>query len=334
MKNVLSRVAIAACVAFSGVAVAGVSLTPQQVAAQSVSQGIVKISIEGKKVINATVQIKGKTLYFDAKTTATVLGAKYNYDSKKKVITYSKNVDGKNVTLKLTVGSKTMQVNGEKVELTSPATATKTKVYAPLVDVILNLSSDAFASEDQVIHTLNNGQFFGGEVETVSAFGPVLAVEGTEEDQYGTFIVDAMTGKKLNFIDGTDLSISPDGKSVAYVNEDGVLLVKDVLTNVETALTDVGDGKEDLQWSPDSKVIYYLTGSKLEKITSLTVADKTVKTLNSDTLSFKQNLSVSSNGKLISFIYAKDAKITENPDTKEVDKVDTTGTEPQVYVLN
>ena len=74
---------------------------------------------------------------------------------------------------------------------------------------------------------------------------------------------------------------------------------------------------------------------KLDQVASMNVSDGTITTIISDKVNYKSDLHLSVDGKKLLYVVAKEGstKFTEG-ENPEVDSIDTTGTEPQIYVIN
>ena len=81
--------------------------------------------------------------------------------------------------------------------------------------------------------------------------------------------------------------------------------------------------------------MYFLTGDKLDQVASMKVSDGTITTLISDKVNYKSDLHLSADGKKLLYVAGKEGstKFTEG-ENPEVDSIDTTGTEPQIYKVN
>lgn len=93
--------------------------------------------------------------------------------------------------------------------------------------------------------------------------------------------------------------------------------------------------KSEFVWSHDGKQVYFIQGDKSEKIGSISIENGVVTTLFSDSLNYKADLHLSVDGKKLLYTVSKEGSTSftdgENP---VVDHIDTSGTEPQIYVLN
>lgn len=329
MKRQISSLLIASTVltgsAFTPVALNEVSAkTIQQ--QQKVEKAT--IIVDGKaKAISFTNWNKHKL--YSAEQLSKLLSATIKYNEKTKSYVVAKKVNNKTVKAEYKVNVGNVVINGKK---------TKVSVAPKLVEKKLFVEAESF------IKALG-GDFLGGFLSTAGlvsgdTFDPqwvnnsTILVGNENEEDSRTFLLNTTT-KKAVTVNGTDLVVSPNGKQAIYADEDGIAILVDLVSKKAKKLNEEeNDSKSDFVWSKDGKKAYFIQGDKLQKVGSINIADGVVTTIPSDSLNYKSDLRLSVDGNKLLYTVAKEGVTKNTEDGSDVESIDMTGTEPQIYVIN
>lgn len=335
MKRQISSLVIASTI------LAGSTFTPialNEVSAKAVQQQqkVEKetINVDGKaKSISFTKWNKHKL--YSIEQLSKLMAATYKYNSKTKTYVVSKRVDKKVQKLEYKVNSGTAVINGKK---------TKVGLAPRLVGKALFVDANSFVSTlGGDILPLQKGSFLSTEgLVNGDTFNPqwvnnstILATNENGEDSR-TLLVNIHSKKEVSSINASELVVSPNGKQAIYSDENGFAYLVDVMSKKSIKLNSEDDSvKSEFVWSKDGQQVYFLQGDKSEKIGAINVGDGSVKTIFEDKLNYKSDLHLSANGKKLLYIAGKEGSTTfTEGDNPEVVNIDTTGTEPQIYVVN
>jgi dipeptidyl aminopeptidase/acylaminoacyl peptidase len=88
-------------------------------------------------------------------------------------------------------------------------------------------------------------------------------------------------------------------------------------------------------WSQDGQKVYFLKGDKTDVVSAINVVDGSITKVYEDKLTYKSDLRLSVDGKKLLYVVGKEGatKNTEG-DNPELDYIDLTDTEQQIYVIN
>jgi Tol biopolymer transport system component len=163
-----------------------------------------------------------------------------------------------------------------------------------------------------------------------------LMIQNDSASGEGTYVVNVASKKAALKINGSDVVVSPNGKQAIYSDESGTVYLVDILKKKVTALNNSDDSsKLDLIWSKDGGKVYFITGSKNEKISSINISNGLISDIFSDTLTSKSDLQLSPDGKKILYTVGKEGTTTyTDPDKTDVSNIDLTDTESQLYLLD
>ncbi|QFG00945.1 hypothetical protein PB01_20300 [Psychrobacillus glaciei] len=285
-----------------------------------------KVDGNDKKV--KALNVNGKQLY-SVQDIAKLFSASTTVNNNEVLVTK------KGKTIKLKLSNKAMVVNNKSVNLKENPILVKNVVYAELTDLIKAFEGD--------ILPLPNG-FFVSTAGLVSGdtFNPqwidndsVLVTNETETESR-SLLFNTSSKKELFTVNATELVVSPNGKQAIYSDEYGYVYLVDLVNKKVNGLNVKDDSvKLEFVWSNDSQKIYFLQGDKSEVISFINVTDGSITKIFEDKLTYKTDLRLSMDGKKILYVVGKEGSTSltegENP---EVDKIDLTGTEQQVYAIN
>lgn len=287
--------------------------------------GSSKLMVDGTgKQVN-TFTVNGKQLYsvqdisklFSATTTI----------GKNNEITLSKQ--GK--TLKFKLLSKVLQNNGTSMKLVASPVHVKGIVYADLNDIVTAFGGD--------VQKLNSSLFVATSgLVSGDTFAPQFINEKTllVTNNDRSVLLDTQTKKASWTINATDLIVSPNGKKAVYSDETGFMHLVDFETKMDTVVNAEDDSlKVEFVWSSDGTKVYFLQGDKNEKISYMTITDGKVTKVFEDKLTYKSDLHLSFDGKKVLYVVGKEGTTKYTDDDKtDVDSIDLTGTEPQIYSID
>ena len=244
-------------------------------------------------------------------------------------------VTKKDKTIKLKLSNKSMVVNNKSVNLKESPTLVKNVVYAELSDLISALGGDLLKLQNGFFVAtagLVNGDTFNPQwVDN----GTVLVTNETETESRSLLF--DLTSKKGTFtVNATELVVSPNGKQAIYSDENGFVYLVDLVDKKVNELNIKDDSsKLEFVWSQDGQKVYFLQGSNSDVVSFINVTDGSIKKLVDDKINYKTDLRLSMDGKKLLYVVGKEGKtnLTEGEDP-EVDSIDLTDTEEQIYVIN
>jgi sugar lactone lactonase YvrE len=236
-------------------------------------------------------------------------------------------------TLKLKLASKSIWINGVATPIAHPA---KEVAYSTFIEPAAFVQALGGTLEGNTINTVN---LLEGAERAVWVNSSWLIVSNTAGEGREDFLVDAATGKYEQLLKtegASDLVLSPDGKSAAYSDANGIVFTIDLATKQPKQVSTDNSIKNELTWSKDGASLFFLQGDKSSVIAKIALADGKVSKVLEDKVDYKANLEVSADGTQFAFYVFKQPKVTA--DSKEVDldnvDIDATGTEPQIYFYN
>jgi len=276
----------------------------------------VAVSVNGQATQLNAIAMGQKTLYSLADI-AKAFGVAMNVDGKTKLITLSGK--GKKATLLLhQQGSSVVKVNGN--------------FYADLHRVVTKLGGEIEHGSSLFIAT--NG-FLKGTNFNPQWLSNEYMIVTNENNEPVSKIVHVPSRKVIATITSGDLALSPDKKKGAYVDDNGQLFIVDLATKKAMPVGTDDDIKVELTWSPDGSTIYFFKGSSSDIIASINVQTGAITEIVNDKVKYKSDLRLSDDGKKIIYTAAKEATANYTDDSKtEIDTIDTTGTEPQLYIVD
>ncbi|WP_459965634.1 stalk domain-containing protein [Paenibacillus sp. JCM 10914] len=166
-----------------------------------------------------------------------------------------------------------------------------------------------------------------------------LIVSRSDEQGRTDYLVDTTSGKSellLTTSGGSDLVVSRSGEQAAYTDAEGAVYVLDLRSKASRLITKDTSIKPELVWSADSRAIYFLQGDKGSVIAKLDVTEGTITKVVEDKVDYKENLSVSADGK--KFVYTVTTLGTVTSDATNVDEdnvsIDFSSNQQQIYSFN
>ncbi|WP_461202129.1 stalk domain-containing protein [Anoxybacillus sp. TBDG-1] len=276
----------------------------------------VAVSVDGQATSLNAIVMGQKTLY-SLSDIAKVFGVAMNVDGKTKSITLSGK--GKKANLLLhQQGSSVVKVNGN--------------FYADLHGVITKLGGEIENGNPLFIAT--NG-FLKGTNFNPQWLSNEYMIVTNENDEPVSKIIHVPSRKVIATITSGDLALSPDKKRGTYVDDNGQLFIVDLATRKAMPIGTDDDVKVELTWSPDGSTIYFFKGNNSDVIASINVQTGQITKIVDDKVKYKSDLRLSDDGTKLMYTAAKEAKANYTDDSKtEIDTIDTTGTEPQLYIVD
>lgn len=284
--------------------------------------------VDGNAKNIKALNIGGKQLY-SVQDIAKLFSASTTLNNNEVVVTK------KDKTFKLKSSNKTMTVNNKSVNLKENPVLVKNIVYAELSDLISAFGGD--------LVKLQNG-FFVATAGLVNGdtFDPQWVDNGTvlvtNETEAGSrsILVNVPSKKETFTINASELVVSPNGKQAIYSDEKGFVHLVDLVAKKVNELNIKDDSaKLEFVWSQDGQKVYFLQGTSSEVVSVINVIDGSIKKLLEDKVNYKSDLRLSADGKKLLYVVGKDGATEFTQDeNKEVEKIDLTGTEQQIYVLN
>jgi Tol biopolymer transport system component len=240
-----------------------------------------------------------------------------------------------NHTVVLNPASAAITVDGQAVALSTPVKVTG---YTTFVEpqAFIEALGVAYSEEDET-PAIRTYSMIAGAERAIWVNESKLLVSSTVEEGRQDYLVDAATGKYelLLTSDGaSDLVLSPDSKSAAYADADGLVFILDLATKQSKQISKDTSIKNELQWANDGSALFFLQGDKSSVIAKLNVADGVVSKALEDKVDYKANLEVSADGKKFAYYVFKQPTVTADS-SKDVElddvAIDATGTEAQIY---
>lgn len=329
MKRQISSLMIATTV------LAGSAFTPialNEVSAKTVQQQ--------QKVENATLFVDGKaqtisvTIWnkqklYSAEQLSKFMSATIKLNSKTKAYEVTKKVNNKAVKIEYKANEGTAVINGKKTKIASAPKLVGKTLFIDAETLVKTLGGDLLGDFLAPVGLVSGDNFNPQWVN-----GSTILVSNEDGENSRTLLFNTTNRKVVLSVAASDLVVSPNGKQAIYTNENGFTYLVDLASKKTTTLNGEDDSvKSEFVWSHDGKKVYFLQGDKSEKIGSINLADGKVTTIASDTLNYKSDLHLSADGKKLLYTVAKEG-VTTNNEAGEVENIDITGTEPQIYVVN
>ncbi|UQD51250.1 hypothetical protein C0971_03890 [Bacillus methanolicus] len=286
------------------------------------------LNVEGKQQKVPVLKVNGKLLY-SVQYIAKLFSASTSM-SKDQQILIKKN--GKTIQLKLSQSSAILK--GKTVKLRSFPIILKNQAYADIYDLVLVLGGDVIPVQNGLFVSIS-GLISGETFNPVWIDKSTLLVSNETETGALSYLVDVNSKKAIAKINGTDLSVSPDGKQAIYSDETGVVYIVDLVTHKVKKINDQDDSpKFEFVWAPDGEKVYFIQGDKSDKISSLNVRDGTITEVYKDGLAYKNDLHLSFDGTKILYAVGKEGKTEFTDDNSDVKDIDVKDTEVQLFELN
>lgn len=205
----------------------------------------------------------------------------------------------------------------------------KHKILA-MVLVLAMLMSVAYVfaegTEQEMVEGASSPNWLAGNRVLLSAAGDDGAAYYTYSNFSKNYI--KLIDEKANAV---EVAVSHDGVYVAYVDDQGAVYVTNTFNERTNQISKDTTSKSELQWGAKDDKLYYIAGDKSNIIAQMNVTDGKITVLNDDKVEYKSDLSVSPDGSKLVYAVTKTAVFSETSDSM---KVDTTGTEPQIFLLD
>ncbi|WP_088042477.1 hypothetical protein [Bacillus sp. EAC] len=280
-----------------------------------------QISIDGSLRNIATIKHGSKTLY-SLKDVSSALKITTIFN-KKNNTTEFKVVSGKNKTsLLFNSKSKAILLNNKKFSMT--IVNNKGVLYGDVNVFASTFGKEVLKAENTSTVYISSTKLLQADTyETQFIAGGKLLVTGDTEEASNSYIVNPMTMKIEKTLPYQDLTVSNDGKSAVYVDDEGIINIVDLNTAKVSKFDQNVEPKTSVIWSTDNKKIYYIEGDKNASISELDLTSGAFKVLVADKVENKSDLIVASVSPL-KFIYnvTKTATSTIDPITGEQTEID------------
>jgi len=307
-------------------------------AVASTTQSQVKINQEGILVEGMLYQIRSMGKYeqklYSLRDIVKALQGEIVWD--KKSNTFNINIIRQNIQLQL--GSNIVSVNGMKSELSYPVKIEQQLAFVELESFMEAIGGDLTLLEDDSKVSISSFKRIAGLTGTPQWLDKTtLFIKSNIEDQnlFYKFNVlskvyePIMLPKELE----EELILSPKGDEAAYTNELGEIFVVSLKDGNTKKLTSDDQVKVEVQWSSDGKKLYYLQGEKSNVVAEIEIESGKITKIVDDKVDFKSDLRISPDGKKILYSVVKNA-VVKLDDNKDVSSIDTSGTEPQLYLFH
>lgn len=240
-------------------------------------------------------------------------------------------------TVVLKTNSKQIIVDGEASNMSQPMTNIEGSSYVAIRPLVSGLGGtlvrNAGAIEISTVELLE-----GAENPRFAGAGKII-VSKSDENGRADYLIDTASGKYellLTTSGGSDLVVSPSGDKAAYSSAEGAVYVVDLNSKASTLITNDNSIKPELVWSADESAIYFLQGDKGTVIAKLSLSDGSITKIVEDKVDYKENLSVSPDGK--KFIYTVTTLGTVTSDTTNIDEdnvsIDFSSNQTQITSFN
>lgn len=286
-----------------------------------------QLNVEGKKS-NVSYVTKGSKRLLDASTLLPSLGfikekkATNSWSTSKVKVTYDE------LKRKVLINKKQASIQF-KYE--------KNKLYIDPISILKLLKVDYLLEEDGGLFVSNKYTVLSQEAfdaQWVTKNQVIVSVVG--ENGIQSSLIDTVTKKSTTLPTDFPLVVSPTKDRAVFTDEDGLVYEISLSTMRIRLVSNDIDSKTEITWSADGNSIYYL-GDKAKNYYEMKMANGAVSTILKEDMEGKTDLSLSKNKAYATFILSKSGKATEEtlPDgSKEISSNDTTGTEPQIYVMD
>jgi hypothetical protein len=222
--------------------------------------------------------------------------------------------------------------NKKSVQIGQTPIKVKGLVYADLNELVKSLGGDLLSQKSGKFVSVA-GLISGDSTDPQWIDNSTLLMTNSDAD--GTYAVNVKTKKVLFKLDGTDVTVSPDGKKAVYSDENGYVYLADLSTSKVTALNNTDTNpKFDFVWSHDGSKVYFIQGSKMSDIASISLSDGAITTIYTDSRTSKADLALSPDGNKLLYTVGKEGTTTYDPTGSDVSGIDLSGTETQVNVID
>lgn len=287
------------------------------------------LTVDGSEKKVKGLSMNGKQLY-SVQDIAKLFSATTTVNKNNEVL-----VTNKDKTIKLKLSNKAMTVNNKVINLKENPILVKNVVYADLSDLVHAFNGDILPTQTSYFVS-TTGLVSGDTFKPQWVDNGSILVTNETETESRSMVVDTSSKKGLFTVNATELAVSPNGKQAIYSDENGYVYLVDLVTKKINGINLSDDSvKLEFVWSPDGQKVYFLQGDKSEKVSYINVVDGSIKKIFEDKLSYKTDLRLSMDGKKVLYIVGKEG-ITKNTEGEnpEVDSIDLTDTEQQIYVVN
>ncbi|MGZ0087410.1 stalk domain-containing protein [Caldibacillus thermoamylovorans] len=247
------------------------------------------------------------------------------------------HVDKKTSMVKVTKGKRTilfdpfsytLNVNGKKMNMPIAPFIQKGVPYADLPSIVRALGGDI---DGRFIATAGLIKGMSTHPQWVNPNTLLIS----RPDDSTSLLLDIRSRRAIRSINQMDLTLSPNGKQAAYVDENGHLFIIDLSSNVVKQIGDDDEVKTDFVWSNDGRSLYCIYGSNNDAIAVVSLETGSINKLIDDKVKYKTDLRLSPDGTKLLYTVANEGKTNYTDDQKtDVDSIDTSGTDPQLFLVD
>ncbi|WP_316569112.1 stalk domain-containing protein [Neobacillus sp. YIM B06451] len=285
------------------------------------------LTVDGSDKKVATLTVNGKQLH-SVQDISKLFNATASVTNKDVKITKA------NRTIKLKLYQNTITVNNKAGKVKQNPILVKGVVYADLSDIVTSLGGDIVPTKTGVFVStagLPSGDTFNPQwVDNTT----ILVTSETEEESHSA-LLHIPSKKELFTINGTELTVSPNGKLSIFSDETGAVHLADLTAKKVTTINGDDDSvKVEFVWAKDGKGAYFIQGEKSDAVSYINISTGVITEIFKDKLSYKSNLRLSIDGTKLLYTVGKEGstKVSEG-DNSEVIDIDITGTEEQIYLI-
>jgi TolB protein len=228
-------------------------------------------------------------------------------------------------------------VNGATMNFTTAPKNVGGTLFAELNSIVDGLGGSVVTDASGKI-TFRSFKLLEGNFSSVNWIDGNKVIATQDGDTKAIYKVDPTTLTSELYSDNEDalsMIVSPDGKYGVYTNENAQLILMTLNPGVISTLSLDKSTKTDLTWSADSKKIYFAQGDNQEKISSIDLVSKAIKTVLEDKVNFKSDLRLSADGTKVLYNQNITGTATNDADSTEDSlKIDFSKAGTQLYSLD
>ncbi|MEB3750704.1 stalk domain-containing protein [Geobacillus sp. FSL W8-0032] len=270
--------------------------------------------------------VLGQTSFYSVNDVAVAFGATVHVDKKTSMVKVEKG----NRTILFHPFSYVLNAGGKKISLPTAPFIQNGVPYINLSALVYALGGE-IEKEDRFIAT--SGFIKGTSINPQWIDQNTLLI--SRPDEASSLLLDIRSRTAIRSINEMDLTLSPDGKKAAYVDENGHLFIIDLSSNVVKQIGDDDEVKTDFVWSNDGRSLYCIYGSNNEAIAVVSLETGSINKLIDDKVKYKTDLRLSPDGTKLLYTVANEGKTNYTDDQKtDVDSIDTSGTDPQLFLVD
>ncbi len=287
------------------------------------------LQVDGQPKKIRTVTIGGKSLY-SVSDLANWYAATVNTD-KNNLVTIKQK--GKTSSFKIL--ENTVTQNGKKIKIGNYPIKVKGIVYADLKDLTTIIGGELVTTQNGPFISVSG--LISGDTFNPQWVNNTTVLAGNETTSGAkNYLINVDSKKSSLEISGTEVSVSPSGKSAIYTDEKGIIYLTNLTTNKTVILNDQDDNEKfEFVWSKNEDKVYFFNGKDTDKIYNVNVKDGALTKVYADAFKYKSDLHLSNDGQKLIYSVSNEAKTNyTDSDNTDVSDIDLTDTEPQLFSLD